>query len=108
MTRGLCLLILAAVVLSIPLSHLVVGKAHVRIGMVQVCHKGEVITISEKALRSHLAHGDCQLPACDFNNVFQTEDPCSGVDADGDLRCDLDLPRDSAEGLTEACPEGSF
>ncbi|MBY4675246.1 hypothetical protein [Marinobacterium arenosum] len=93
---------------------MVFSKAHIPTHKVQVCHlqKGEsvpvTITVGAGALDGHLAHGDCQLPACDFNNIFRTGDPCPITDTSGDGRCDLSFPRDSAEGVTEACPEGTY
>jgi len=86
------------------------GKAHVRIGKVQVCHTGdviEVITVSVNALPAHLRHGDCQLPACDFNNVFATGNVCD-TDFCTDTDCCLAASRESAEGITPACPPGTF
>ena len=77
---------------------------HVPIGKVQVCHKGKTITVSERALKAHLGHGDCQLPACDLNNVFLAGDACDGVESG---LCDF-VDRDSTEGLTDACPAGTF
>ncbi|MEE8261483.1 MAG: hypothetical protein V3R83_03305, partial [Gammaproteobacteria bacterium] len=66
------------------------------------------ITVSQGARAAHLGHGDCQLPACDFNNIFQTGDDCSGVvDADDDGFGDF-VNRDSAEGIKDACPVGTF
>ncbi len=91
-------------------SNYALGKAHVRIGKVQVCHTGdviEVITVSVNALPAHLRHGDCQLPACDFNNVFFTGDDCSTVSC-ANTDCCLTFTRDSAEGITPACPPGTF
>lgn len=64
---------------AIPLSNALWGKGHVPIHKAQVCHKGEVITVSRSAKGSHLQHGDCGLPACDFNNVFSTGDDCSSL-----------------------------
>lgn len=84
------------------------GKAHVPLHKAQVCHKGVTLTVGIPALVGHLRHGDFQLPSCDFNNVFRTGDDCSDVeDVDGDGLGDFD-DRDSAEGVTEACPVGTF
>ena len=107
MKRLIGLLSVVLLLVAIPASHLVFGKAHVRVGKVQVCHKGKTITISAKALKAHLKHGDCQLPACDFNNVFQTGDPCRVI-VESDGRCGGLEPRASAEGVTDACPAGTF
>lgn len=108
MKRALFLSLLAAFVLALPASHLVWGKGHVPTHKVQVCHEGETIAVGAKALRAHLGHGDCQLPACDFNNVFQVGDPCSSSDSSGDGKCDLPNPRADAGGITPACPVGAF
>ena len=115
MKRLLGLLTLAAFLLAVPASQLMGSqapvptiKAHVPLNKVQVCHKGEVITISKNALGAHLGrHGDCQLPACDFNNVFFTEQACAGVDGDGDDKCDLPNPRDGAAGTPGCAEDGS-
>ena len=107
MKRLLTLFIVAAFLLAIPVSHFVLGKGHVPSNKVQVCHKGEVITVSKNALNTHVNHGDCQLPACDFNNVFHTGDDCSDVGtADSQGRCNGLKPRNGA--TTPACPSGTF
>ena len=98
MKRLLGLLTVTAFLLAIPVSHFVLGKGHVPLNKVQVCHKGETITVSKNALNAHINHGDCQLPACDFANVFNTGDPCD---------CDDLAPPDSACGETPACPAES-
>lgn len=91
------------------------SKGHVPLKKVQVCHveegfditstNGVAITVSENALAAHLAHGDCQLPACDFNNVFHTGDLCNRQPSD---ECPLSLPRNDAGGATPGCPPGTF
>ena len=106
MKRLLGFSLAGAFLLAIPASHLLWGKAHVRLGKVQVCHKGEVISVRDAALAAHHNHGDCQLPACDFDNVFQVGDACDSSNAGGD--CSLPIPRRSAEGLTDACPPDTF
>ena len=108
MKRVLFLTILAAFVLALPASHQVWGKGHVPSHKIQVCHEGETITVGAKALRAHIDHGDCQLPACDFNNVFQIGGPCPSADVDGDDKCDLPNPRADAGGATPACAVGTF
>ena len=107
MKRVLVLSVAAAMLLAIPASHLVFGKAHVRLGKIQVCHEGRVVGVSENALGGHLSHGDCHLPACDFNNVFFKGDPCSTSGA-SQGRCAVPNPRDDAGGDTPACPPGTF
>lgn len=91
-------LILVAL-LTLLVSSVALGKGHIPAGKVQVCHRGVVNEVGAPALRAHLAHGDFQIPACDFNNVFHKEEDCSGG---------LASPRNSAEGMTPACPEGTF
>lgn len=77
-------LALAVAALLAPAAQLVFGKAHVPGHKVQVCHRGSTITVGSSALGGHSGHGDGQLPACDFNNVFHTGDDCpTGVDAEG-------------------------
>ena len=102
----------AAVLLALSAYQNVWSKAHVPLHKVQVCHQGdpvEVITVSSNALSAHLGHGDCQVPACDFNNIFQTGDDCSDLGgADEAGHCTELGERDSAEGITDACPVGSF
>ena len=101
MNRNKLLLIsiAGASLLAISASQMVWSKAHVPAHKVQMCHKGEVIQVGAPALDAHERHGDIQLPACDFANVFLTGQPCDGF---------LNNPRDSAEGLTDACPVGTF
>lgn len=107
MKRVLGLLVVAIAIAAIPASHALWGKAHVPIGKVQVCHKGATITVGQSALGGHVGHGDCQLPACDFANVFHTGDPCSTSGATGG-KCALPNPRNDAGGVTPACAAGTF
>ncbi len=127
MQRTLAVLFVSVALLAIPASHVLGGKAHVPpsnayvplarvhvplfkahvpLGKVQVCHKGQTITVSENALPAHHRHDDCQLPACDFNNVFQTGDACTSNNAGGE--CTGLATRDDAGGITDACPVGTF
>lgn len=86
------------------------GKAHVPAGDVQISHRGIVKQLPAQALAGHLRHGDFQLPACDFNNVFLNKGDASGVaDDDGDGFADAGLnERSDAGGITPACPAGTF
>ena len=96
----------AVLLLTVRVPQPVLGKAHVPVKKVQVCHRGETNTVSQNALGSHLGHGDCQLPACDFANIFQTGADCSGVGpADILGHCTGLAPRDEADG-TPGCPAG--
>ena len=99
--------IMVTVALGSVTSGLLMAKGHVPAGKVQVCHKGiETITVDESALASHVAHGDGQLPVCDFNNVFFTGDPCP-ADADGDGFADLENKR--MKKTSDACKaSGAF
>ena len=106
--------ILAAVlVVGALTSGIVSGKAHVPAGMVQISHKGMVVkTFPAAALGGHLRHGDIQLPACDFNNVFGDGADVSNVvssDLSGVAYSDKPFqPRADAGGITPACPPGLF
>lgn len=93
-----------AFLIGIPASHYVLGKGHVPLHKVQVCHKGETITVSADALKGHLDHGDCQLPACDFANVFHTGDACDSNNPGG--QCSVPNARNDACGRTPGCPAG--
>lgn len=88
------------------------GKAHVPVGEVQVAHRGVVKQLPAQALSGHLAHGDIQLPACDFNNIFIEGGDASKVvasDSSGVTYSDIGfVPRDDAGGITPACPPGTF
>jgi hypothetical protein len=106
MKRFLVFVIFGAFLLALPAAQLVSGKAHVPSGKVQVCHKARTLTIGQGSLADHQAHGDGQLPACDFNNVFHTGDACP-ADRDGDGKADLANPRREASG-TPGCPAGTF
>jgi len=102
-----------ALVMALMMAGTVLGKGHVPAGQVQVSHKGRVaMNVDAPSLKAHLGHGDLQLPACDFNNVFHAGDDTSNVVssdfsgvhyADGTFK-----PRRSAEGITPACPPGTF
>jgi hypothetical protein len=102
-----------ALVMALMVVGTVLGKGHVPAGQVQVSHKGRVaMNVDAPALKAHLGHGDLQLPACDFNNVFHAGDDTSNVvssDWSGVLYADgTFVPRRSAEGITPACPPGTF
>ena len=83
------------------------AKAHVPVKKVQVCLNGKVIAVGARALAPLTEHTSaCQLPACDFNNVFLQGDTCSNEATDG--RCDLQEMRSDAGGITPACPPGTY
>lgn len=107
MKRYLVFAIFGAFLLALPAAQIVSGKGHVPTGKIQVCHKGRTLTIDKGSLADHQGHGDGQLPACDFNNIFHTGDACP-ADADGDGKADLAKPRADAGGRTPGCPVGLF
>ena len=89
------------------------GKGHVPAGEVQLSHKGRTaINVDAPALNAHINHGDIQLPACDFNNVFGEGSDTSnvvGADFTGVTYSDIGfVPRADAGGATPACPPGTF
>ena len=93
MKRAIGLSIVAVLLLALAASNLLWSKAHVPLHKTQFCHAGEVIEVGSSAAAAHLGHGDCELPACDNNNVSFKEGACT---------CDL-APRDGAAG-TPGCP----
>ena len=102
-----------ALVMALMVAGTVLGKGHVPAGQVQISHKGRVaMNVDAPALKGHLRHGDLQLPACDFANVFHDGDDTSNVvssDWSGVTYSDRGfVPRNSAEGITPACPPGTF
>ena len=88
------------------------GKAHVPAGEIQIAHRGTVKQLPAQALKGHERHGDIQLPACDFNNVFLNKGDASNVisaDDSGVTYSDIGfVPRADAGGVTPACPPGTF
>ncbi len=110
MKRLLVSLAVVGSLAAIPVSNVLWGKGHVPAGLTQLCHQGTVIQVSARglALGSHLGHQDCELPACDFNNVFHAGEDCSATTRDRGRRCSLPNPRNSSNGVTPACPLGTF
>ena len=111
--RGILLPLLLAGLLMALASGAALGKAHVPAGQVQVSHKGSTaINVGAPALPAHMGHGDIQLPACDFANVFDRgSDTSNVVSADFTGVAYSDKPfqsRDDADGATPACPPGKF
>ena len=89
------------------------GKGHVPAGEVQVSHKGRTaINVDAPALKAHVGHGDIQLPACDFANVFGEGADTSNVvssNISGVTYSDIGfVARNDAGGVTPACPPGTF
>lgn len=97
MKRVLLVLVVGTFLLAVPASHLLLGKGHVPAHKTQFCHEGEVIEVGSSAASAHLAHGDCELPACDFNNIFHKGEPCD---------CSSLNERDGAD--TPGCTGGRF
>ena len=115
MKKFLILFPIMAVVLMLGVlsSGIVSGKAHVPAGKVQVSHKGsKAINVNASSLADHVGHGDIQLPACDFNNVFGKGSNTSNVlsaDFTGVTYSDVGfVARADAGGITPACPLGTF
>ncbi len=106
MRRLIILFALGTVLAGFSGATVVWAKAHVPVHKAQVCHNGRLIVVSDRAVKAHVRHGDCQLPACDFNNVSQKKDSCSGDAVEG--LCVLPNPRDDAGGVTNACPVGKL
>ena len=105
--------VILAVVLPFATAGVVWGKAHVPAGEVQVSHKGRTaLNVDAPALDAHVDHGDIQLPACDFNNVFGEGTDTSNVvssDLSGVLYSDIGfVARADAGGTAPACPPGTF
>lgn len=109
MKRSLIVLVLfvfvAVLLLTVRVPQQVLGKGHVPTNRSQICHRDITFVVTQGSVDGHLAHGDCRLPVCDFDNVFTAGADCTGVGpADGDGNCsNLANPRDSANGLTPAC-----
>ena len=110
MKRLLVSLAVVGSLAAIPVSNVLWGKGHVPAGLTQLCHQGEVIQVSARglALASHLGHQDCELPACDFANNFHVGQDCSATTGTRGRRCTGLNPRNSANGVTPACPLGKF
>ena len=98
--------------MTLLVSGLALGKAHVPADEVQVVHRGTVKQLPAQALNGHQRHGDIQLPACDFNNVFLEGGDASNVVSSspaGVTYSDIGfVPRADAGGVTPACPPGTF
>ena len=110
--RMLLPMLLAGLLMALA-SGAALGKAHVPAGEVQLSHKGRTaINVDAPALQAHIRHGDIQLPACDFNNVFgEGSDTSNVVSASfsGVTYSDIGfVPRADAGGITPACPPGTF
>ena len=108
MKRILLLVLLLSGGLALLVGQTASAKGHVPTHKVQACHKGTTITVGEDALAGHQAHGDGQLPACDFNNIFHTGDACP-ADADGNGRVEgSELPNPRSDAETPNCVGNVF
>ena len=76
MKRQLGLAAVAAIVLGLPATHFVWGKAHVPAGMAQMCHKGKVIHVDLPAVPAHRGHGDCRINAAQLLPPLFPGDAC--------------------------------
>ena len=90
MKRTALLIFLGAFVLSLPASHLVLGKGHVPSSQDQICHfqgddddsggAGVVKNVDLNRLQRFLRRGDCLLPINDPDHVFFPGDRCTRQD----------------------------
>ncbi len=78
MKRLLVSLAVVGSLAAIPVSNALWGKAHVPVNKEQVCHKGEVVTVSKNAKDSHLNHGDCLIDKANLRPPLFTGDACGG------------------------------
>jgi len=104
MKRFSILFLVAVLLAAFPASHLALAKGHVPAHKDQVCHKGNVIEIDPGSVADHEGHGDIQLPACDFANVFHAGDSCDNTLA-------TRIPADGSAPpfpATPACAGGGF
>jgi len=113
MHRRRILIPLIAGLLALSVSGVAVGKAHVPADEVQLSHKGRfALNVDAPALNAHIRHGDIQLPACDFANVFGEGVDTSNVvasDFTGVTYSDIGfVARSDAGGATPACPPGTL
>ena len=110
--RQVLISVMLVAVLMLIASGSALGKAHVPAGEVQLSHKGRMaINVDAPALPAHIRHGDIQLPACDFANVFGAGTDTSNVvsaDSTGVIYSFGFVARIDAGGATPACPPGTF
>ena len=113
LVSSILVVLMLAVALPFATAGVVWGKAHVPAGKVQISHKGRMaLNVDASSLSDHVGHGDIQLPACDFNNVFGNQDDTSNVenaDFSGVTYSDNGfVARRDAGGTSPACPPGTF
>ncbi len=110
--RKLLFSVILVTLLTVLVSGIALAKAHVPAGQLQVSHKGRTaINVDAPALEAHKGHGDIQLPACDFANVFGNgADTSSVISANfaGVTYSSGFVARIDAGGATPACPPGTF
>ncbi len=80
MKRLIALSVVAAFLLAIPVSHLLLGKGHVPAHKDQVCHNGEVETVGSPAVPAHLNHGDCFIDKMTLIPPLFAGDACNPTD----------------------------
>ena len=75
--------VVGGVFAALCLSQIAFSKAHVPARKGQICAQGNVLTVSEGAVRGFQQRGTsgsaCVLPACDFANVFNSAKGCDGL-----------------------------
>lgn len=122
MKRALILVVLCSVLFSLSGVHLAWGKAHVPLGLVQVCNAhGRAKNVTPDRSNDLLERGNgCRLPTCAFNltdddgnviqqTIFPPNSRCDNTDKDGDGFCDASgtpgdvSPNRDARGVTQAC-----
>ena len=84
MRRLLGLLVLAAILVALPVSHLVRGGPPDRVRLCHIAGKGQqfIMDVPEPAVDGHLSHGDC-LP---FN------EDCTDLTVDGGYDAEINEP----------------
>ena len=107
MKRSLHSIIVLFVLLAIPASHTVLAHNHVPPDELIVCVLGKTIITSPVSVDFMRTLGICcQLPACDFNNVYRSADSCPFNNIGG--KCDLPNERSDAGGTSLSCPAGTY
>lgn len=124
MQRTMILALLGAFLLSLAAAQFVWSKAHVPLGLVQVCNQNGVArnVTPKRAVRLIAEKNACRLPACAFNlvdgsgnviqqTVFVPGSACDNVDVNEDGFCDASgtpgdvSPDRDARDLTQACSD---
>ena len=111
--RQIMLSLILVVILSVVVSGIALGKAHVPARTAQFCDGVTTKEVGPSQLKAEVDAGNFRVPACDFDNVFPTGGvSCSGdVDADGDGFMDgahkvpvvIGTDGSACGGITPAC-----